>query len=182
MTISQLRTLCWRNLQILSLRCSRNSAWFCHAGQVGRREDRNHHRQYPAPWRWRISASGATQSVLRTQQQHFSNIKNLWGSKKKPQTKAALPAGRCLLGVPCPPTLPSDPAPAGTHPRMQGRQLGMGPGETGRMGGKGCGRQLCPCAGSGTGLGHGAGSTRAMGQAVPRLGGCSTEGVGLLLL
>lgn len=59
-TISHLRTLRWRNPQIPSLRRSRDSSRFCHVGQVGRRDDRNHRQRCPVPRRWRISAPGAT--------------------------------------------------------------------------------------------------------------------------
>lgn len=172
MTISQLRTLCWRNLQILSLRRSRNSARFCHAGQVGRREDRNHHRQYPTPWRRRISASGATQSVLRTHQQHFANIKNLWGRKKKtkqkkpfllggvswvslvpqPSPRTQRPQGRtpAHLGVPVPPW-PGD----GSWGRGRGRRDGLEE--------KAAAASCVPAQGAGRGW--------AVGQAVPGLWG-----------
>lgn len=74
---------------------------------------------------------------------------------------------------PEPPLGPSARGDAPLHPcSAPGTGAGDGQGETGRTGGKRCGRRLCPCTGPGLGR----------GQAVPGLGGCGGEGQGLLQL
>lgn len=125
-----------------------NPSHFCHIGQE---ESQEPSPQCPPSLGMENSSLGATQSLFRSQQQHFLNIKKLREERKKRKPKEALPPG-CFLGIPHPSTLlsmhvgalcflPGGPDPL-TPGWSRGRQNGW---------------EAFPCTGSGMGMGLGRG-------------------------
>lgn len=88
-TISHLRTLCWRNLQIPSRRHSRIHPTFVTLAKKRRQEPSP---QCPQSLGMENSSLRATQSLFRSHQ-HFLSIKKLGEERKKCKPKEALPPG-----------------------------------------------------------------------------------------
>lgn len=143
-----------------------NPSHFCHIGQE---ESQEPSPQCPPSLGMENSSLGAAQSLFRSQQQHFLNIKKLREERKKRKPKEALPPG-CFLGIPHPSTLLSMHVgalcflPGGPDPLTPGWSRGD------RMDGR-----LFPAQGAGWGW--------AVGRRSWAVGlGASREGEGLLLL